>query len=57
MVSLSVVKVKAVLDLLDVDRIAMRRMFEDELFKIEECPLVRYLLPYLNDGPPCVCRV
>lgn len=49
-VSCGEVKVEAMLCLLNVDRILMGAILQDQLLEVEERPLVWHLLPNLNDG-------
>lgn len=52
--SLGVVKVQAILGLLDVDGVLVSTVLEDELLKVEEGTLMRDLLPDLDHGLPSV---
>lgn len=56
MAPLSVEKVQSILDLLDADGVFVGSVLDDELFEVQESPLVRDLLPDLDDCLPCVFR-
>ena len=56
-IPLSVEEIQSILDLLDVERISMSGVFEDQLFEVEEGSFVRDFLSNLNDRPPGICGV
>lgn len=57
MVALRVEEVKAVFSLTDVDGVAVRVVFEDQLFEVEESAFVGDLLADLHARAPGICGV
>lgn len=57
MIPLRIVKIQAILDFPDIDRIFVRRVLQNELFEVQERSLVWHLLAHLDDSSPCVRSV
>ena len=57
MISLRKEEIDAIVHFLDVDCIFVRRMLQDQLFQVQECPLMWHLLAHLNTCSPGVVSV
>ena len=56
MISLRIEKVQAIFDLFNIYCLFVGRVFEDELFEIEEGSLMWDFLPYLDYSSPGIGR-